>query len=112
MKRAALVARTLALAVAAGGCGAKYVYGPVANTPRPAKGAGCAFALLDAAPERPFVELGILAPRDIEYGTMSGGPGPFKEAVAEQVCAAGGDAVVVERDYFGRYVRGTVLAYK
>jgi hypothetical protein len=28
------------------------------------------------------------------------------------VCAAGGDAVVVERDYFGRYVRGTVVAYK
>lgn len=104
--------RIVVLVVLLAGCGARYVYGPVAANPRPAKGGDCSFALLDAAPQRPFEELGILAPKDIEYGTMSGGPVPFKEAVGEQVCAAGGDAVVVERDYFGRYVRGTVVAYK
>jgi len=96
----------------ASGCAAAYVYGPTTPGDAPAKPSGCGFELLDTAPSRPFDELGVLAPKDIEYGDLSGGGIPFKESVGAQVCAAGGDAVVVERDLFSRYVRGTVIRYK
>jgi hypothetical protein len=107
---------TFALLVAAGalcgGCATRYVYGPTGEVSGEAKPPGCTFVLLDAAPTQPFDEIGVLAPDDIAFGDMSGGATPFKEAIATQVCAAGGDAVVGERDDQGRYVRATVIKYR
>ena len=107
MKRACILALLLLPA-----CATHYVYGPTGALTAPPKPAGCVFTLLELPPENPFDEIGVLAPRDIEYGDMASGATPFKEAIAEQVCAAGGDAVVVERDFTGRYIRGTVIKYK
>ena len=100
------------LLLSAAGCAGHYVYGRTGELVPPPKPPGCTFVLLELPPEQPFDEIGVLAPRDIEYGDMAGGATPFKETVGEQVCAAGGDAVVVERDYTGRYIRGTVIKYK
>jgi hypothetical protein len=94
------------------GCAGKYIYGQTGDGSTPPKPPGCQYPLLDAIPTRPFEELGVLAPKDIEFPDVAGGATPFKEAVGEQVCAAGGDAVVVERDFQGRYVRATVIRYK
>jgi hypothetical protein len=100
------------LAFASGGCATHYVYGRTGEITPPPKPPGCTFTILDVPPEKPFDEVGVLAPKDVEFGDMAGGATPFKEAVADQVCAAGGDAVVVERDFTGRYIRGTVIKFK
>jgi hypothetical protein len=94
------------------GCGSSYVFGRVGELTPPPRPADCRFEILSAAPGRPFDELGILAPKDIEYGSMAGGSVPFTESVQGTVCAAGGDAVVVEKDMFDHYVRGTVIKYR
>src|SRR5262245_19519175 len=101
----------LALIVLAG-CTPAYIYGSTATVNAAPKPAGCGFQLLDAAPRQPYDELGIVAPSDIEDGDMAGGGPMFIDAVKPYVCPAGGDAVVVERDTFGRYVRGTVIRFK
>lgn len=108
-----ITTRIIALAtLLSAGCGTRYIYGRTGEVVAAAKPPNCAYVLLDAPPDKPFDELGVLAPNDIEFGDMSGGPTPYKETVGEQVCAAGGDAVVVERDDNGRYVRGTVIKYR
>jgi hypothetical protein len=104
--------RALILTALLTGCAGTYVYGPTGDVEAQAKPPGCTFTLLDLPPQQAFDEIGVLAPQDIEYGDMAGGPTPFKEAVAEQVCKVGGDAVVVERDGTGRYIRGTVIKFK
>ncbi len=107
MTRGALVGLLLVSA-----CSTSYIYGQTG--PRlAAKGADCRFELLDDVPKKDFEELGILATKDVEDGgEAAGGVGPFMEAVRDQVCSAGGDAVVVERDFFGRLYRGTVIKYR
>lgn len=104
--------RRLLLPLALAACSPAYVYGPTGTVTAEPRPAGCVFDLLDRAPARAWDELGILAPRDIEDGDMAGGAPMFVDAVRAQVCAAGGDAVVVERDTFGRYVRGTVIRFR
>jgi hypothetical protein len=111
MTARALLALSIAMAAVSAGCTYKYIYGPLGPT-RPAKPADCRYEVLSSVPSRAFEEIGVLAPQDIEYGRMAGGDVPFKESVTAQVCAAGGDAVVVERDYFSNIVRGTVIAWK
>jgi hypothetical protein len=107
-----LVAALLLVDLLTAGCAGHYIYARTGEVVPPPKPQGCTFVLLDVPPEQAFDEIGVLAPRDIEYGDMAGGATPFKETVGDQVCAAGGDAVVVERDYTGRYIRGTVIKYK
>jgi hypothetical protein len=109
---ASLASLCLFVAFASSGCASHYVYGRTGEITPPPKAPGCTFTLLDVAPEKAFDEVGVLAPKDVEFGDMAGGATPFKEAVADQVCAAGGDAVVVERDFTGRYIRGTVIKFK
>jgi hypothetical protein len=94
-----------------GGCTSSYVLGRTAQV-APARSADCKVELLEGAPPRPFAELGVLAPRDIEYGGVAGGATPFVESVRQQVCAVGGDAVVVEKNYAGNYIRGTVIKFR
>jgi hypothetical protein len=101
-----------AVCLLSAGCASHYIYGRTGDVVADPKPPGCVFTMLDVPPEQPFDEIGVLAPRDIEYGDMAGGATPFKEAVSDQVCAAGGDAVVVERDFTGRYIRGTVIKFK
>ncbi len=105
------LAGTLGLALVAG-CATPYLYGQLSQEPAPAKPAGCGFTLLDALPDRACEEIGVLAPKDIVFGDVAGGPTSFKEAVGDKVCAVGGDAVVIERDGRGRYVRGTIVRWK
>jgi hypothetical protein len=100
------------VALVPAGCAGHYIYGRTGDVIPPAKPPGCVFSLLDVPPQQAFDEVGVLAPKDVEFGDMAGGAVPFKEAVADQVCAAGGDAVVVERDFTGRYIRGTVIKFK
>ena len=103
-----LVAVGLLLAACAPG--QKYAYGPLGGAP--ARPEGCGVELLAQPPARAYDVLGILAPPDIEDGALAGGEVPFLEEVRGTVCAAGGDAVVVEKDSYGRYVRGTVVRRK
>ena len=108
----AVVARALAaagLAAAVAGCGGKYVYGPLGEVVAQPKAKGCTFTLIDKIPPDAYDPLGVLAPVDIELAKLPSGDAAFKRAVDAQVCPAGGDAVVVERDGKGRYVRGTVI---
>lgn len=113
MKRAGwLLLAALAAPVGAGGCAISYVLGYTGAAPPAPKPEGCAFDVLDGAPRRAFDEIAIIAPRDIEYGEMAGGSTPYREAVGALVCRAGGDAVVAERDWLGRYIRGTVIKYR
>jgi hypothetical protein len=103
---------TLIAALVTAGCGTGYVYGRVGDLSPPPRQPHCTFTLLDAVPARPFDELGIIAPADIIYGDVTSSPPFFTDAVSPWVCASGGDAVVVERDMFGHYIRGTVIKYR
>ena len=94
------------------GCGASYVYRASGDLAPPPKPRGCTFTMLDAPPSQPHDEIGVLAPNDIEISNLAGGPTSFKEATADQICAAGGDAVVIERDDLARYVRATVIKFR
>jgi hypothetical protein len=102
----------LALLLLGGGCGSSYVYGRLATVTPPARDPGCVFALLDSVPGRAFDELGVIAPRDIEYGATASSPASFTDKVRGWVCGSGGDAVVVERDVYGNYKRATVIKYR
>lgn len=106
------VLASLAVLGGAAGCGTGYVYGRSGDLVAPPKPPGCTFAMLDAPPSQPYDELGVLAPKDIEFSNLAGGPTSFKEAAGDQICAAGGDAVVVERDEEARYIRATVIKLK
>ena len=95
--------------VASAGCGGKYLYGPlgeVAAQPRPK---GCEFALAYAVPEVAYDSLGVLAPEDIQKPKVADAERAFRSAVGAQVCAAGGDAVVVERNTEGQFIRATII---
>ena len=93
-------------------CAASYLYGPVDGAAAQPRDDDCAFTVTDTIPQVPFDTLGVLAPEDIQASRLSTDPTKFQKAVEEQVCEAGGDAVVVERDAEGRFVRGTVIKLK
>jgi hypothetical protein len=98
--------------LALAGCSPMYLYGKTGKSEATAKPAGCHFPLIDRAPDRPFDELGILAPEDIEFGRYADTPKEFADQVRPFVCAAGGDAVVAETNRWGRYIRGVVIRYR
>jgi hypothetical protein len=103
----------LLVAVVLAGCGSSaYFYGPLGAVVAPPKPKGCSFDLVDKRPEQAFDPLGVLAPLDIEATKLPADDAAFKKAVEAEVCAAGGDAVVVERDRQGRRVRGTVVRWR
>lgn len=98
--------------VSSAGCGPAYLYGRTTDLELVPKAPGCTFTVFDTLPDKPFDEIGIFAPKDIGYADVPGGPTPFKEEVQNQVCAQGGDGVVVERDDQGRYIRATIIKFK
>jgi hypothetical protein len=110
--RRALVAAALAAMVGSTGCfgfgGSKYLYGPLGAVVAQPKPKDCPFLVVPGVPVRAYDALGVLAPLDIESPTANN-EDAFKSAVGAQVCAAGGDAVLVERNTEGRFIRGTVI---
>ena len=96
----------------AAGCGTGYVYGRVGEVAPAPREPSCKFVLLDARPSRPYDEIGVIAPKDIEYGDVTASPPFFVDAITPWVCASGGDAVVTEHDMYGHYIRGTVIKYR
>jgi hypothetical protein len=107
--------RTLALvpllAVVAG-CASPYVYGSLGEAVAQPRSSGCEVSLLFSIPARAYDPLGVLAPLDIESKKLLHDESRFRSAVRAQICAAGGDAVIVERDSEGRYVRATVIKHR
>ena len=112
MTARATAAVLLAAAAAASGCAAKYLYGPLGDATAQPRDDDCEFAVTDVIPDRPFDTLGVLAPDDIEASRVHTDVTKMQKAIAEEVCASGGDAVVVERDPAGRFVRGTIIKLK
>jgi hypothetical protein len=104
--------RLLSLLLAVAGCGPMYFYGTTGSITVPSKDPKCSFELLTGTPPRSFDELGVVAPEDIEYGSLAAGSPQFADQIRPMVCAAGGDAVVAEQNQWGRYVRGTVIKYR
>jgi hypothetical protein len=101
-----------ALALVLGGCGPMYIYGKTGKTVADHKPDGCHFPLLEGVPSRPFEELGVVAPEDIEYGSLADTPLEFEDKIRAYVCSAGGDAVVVEKNKWARFERGTIIRYR
>jgi hypothetical protein len=103
----------LLAATAAVACGgSRYLYGPLGAVVVQPKPKNCDFSLLDKLPDQAYDPLGVFAPVDIVVPKVPSTDAAFKKSVAAQVCEAGGDAVVTERDDQGRYVRGTVIRFK
>jgi hypothetical protein len=112
MSRRAIGRACVLALVALGGCGPMYMYGQTGKTIGDRKPDDCHFPLLEAPPSRPFDELGVVAPEDIEYGSMADTTLEFENQIRRYVCAAGGDAVVVEKNKWARFERGTVIKYR
>ena len=101
------------LTSAAVGClpvASRYHYETVPSTnaqaaPRPSS---CAFDLLQLRPSRPFDELAIIE-NDMHYADNAE---LFKTLVADQVCQAGGDAIVAEPNSAGYYPGGVIIRYR
>jgi hypothetical protein len=107
------LAAALATMVSGAGCfgfgGSKYLYGPLGAVVAQPKPKGCEFLVVPGVPVRAYDSLGVLAPLDIETPKAADSEAAFKSAVGAQVCEAGGDAVLVERNADGRFIRGTVI---
>jgi hypothetical protein len=102
-------ALALVVALTACGGGSSYLYGPLGAVVAQPKPKDCEFLLAFGVPVRAYDSLGVLAPLDIETPNAADSEKAFKSAVGTQVCAAGGDAVLVERNPAGRFIRGTVI---
>jgi hypothetical protein len=76
------------------------------------RAAGCSFTVLNKPPDQAYDSLGVLAPADITTSKLPSDEAAFKKAAGAQICAAGGDAVVVERNGEGRHVRATVIRWR
>lgn len=100
--------RLIALVLLVGCQPATYAWTPASArgvTPKPDN---CAFEVLTAAPDDGFEEIGTLEHYNGEPPKDAEG---FRKAVGQQVCGAGGDAVVAKTNDKGRYVGGTVIEY-
>jgi hypothetical protein len=85
-----------------------YTYTPTTRTVVAHKPADCVFDLLTLPPSRPFFEVGIVERVGLAKARTAS---DFTSVIGADVCYAGGDAVLAERNDWG-YVRGTVLVYR
>jgi hypothetical protein len=100
----------VSLTVLLSGCVPTYKYVPSGTTASiAAKPANCAFAVLTTRPDSSFDEIGIL---DHSHGPVPDDAAAFKKSIQKEVCRAGGDAVLVEVNGLGQYIRGTVLRFR
>jgi hypothetical protein len=102
----------LAMATLGAGCAGKYLTGPIEGAAAQPRDQGCDFVVTDVIPRRPFDTLAVLAPEDIESTSLPITVVAAQKAVAKEVCLAGGDAVVMERDAEARFVRATIIKLK
>ncbi len=85
-----------------------YTYTPTTRNFVAHKPANCVFDLLTLPPTRPFFEVGIVERVGLAKARTAS---DFTSMIGADVCYAGGDAVLAERNDWG-YVRGTVLVYR
>jgi hypothetical protein len=94
----------------AGACGPlHYKYVPTTANKAAARAPGCSFEILTTRPDRPYIELGVL---ELDDGRTTQSVAQYRAAVAPDVCAVGGDAVLAEINGNAFYVRGTVIEYQ
>ncbi|MCI0668912.1 MAG: hypothetical protein L0Y64_00470 [Myxococcaceae bacterium] len=89
------------------GCAPSYRWAKTTSVQADARESSCSFDILTARPDRAFDELGVLE-KEWDTNQVDG----FRASTQAQVCAAGGDAVLVEVNGLGHYVRGTVIRYR
>ena len=101
------MSRLLALLLVAGCTPATFAFSPTTTVVSP-KTDNCPVEVLTTTPSRTYQEVGTL-----EYynGDEPKTLDKFKEAVAKQVCSAGGDAVIAIQDDKGLFTKGTVIAW-
>lgn len=104
----------LVLFVLASGCGVTTSYRPIVGEDAPAterREPDCDFRVVPVVElsELRFTPLGTLDLTSFWPGAMPRSAEDFRAAVAEEVCKAGGDAVVPGIDASGRYVLGSVV---
>lgn len=75
--------------------------------PRPAN---CDFEILGVPPARAYVEVAQLIPDMPERNAYE--LDSFREAIAPQVCQAGGNAVIAKPTPNGRWTGGSIVAYQ
>jgi len=85
-------------------------YAQTTNVTAPSKPAACSFDVLSTRPDRPYDEIGVLDARHASNASTDAGS--FRDSIREDVCRAGGDAVLAEVNGQGHYVRGIVLRYR
>ena len=103
------MSRLLALVLLVGCSPTTFAFSPTVKvvTPKPDN---CTVEVITSLPSRTYQEIGTL---DFYNGTEPKTLQAFKEAVAKQVCGAGGDAVIAianDNDK-GLFTQGTVIAY-
>ena len=92
------------MTLTASGCAATYAFVPrevPTLAPRPAD---CSFEVLSVPPSQKFEELGVLRPNHPFYGAED-----FRRDVQPKVCAAGGNAVIVQIGPHEHYGEATVI---
>lgn len=99
--------RLVMLALFVGCAPATYAWTPSSGLPVNPKPDNCAFEVVTGQPPE-SEEIGTL----VHYnGTPPKDANKFKEAVAKQVCGAGGDAVIATTNDKGELVKGSVVRY-
>lgn len=101
------MSRLLALLLVAGCSPATFAFSPTATVVSP-KSDNCPVEVVTSTPSRTYQEVGTL---EFYNGTEPKTVDEFKNAVAKQVCSAGGDAVIAIQDDKGRFTKGTVISY-
>jgi hypothetical protein len=69
---------------------------------------GCAFSIIQAAPDEAYEELGTLK---YYNGDVPTSEGAFRKAIASRVCDVGGHAVIPTRNEKGEYQTASVIKY-
>ena len=112
--------RDLSFHTAALGCALILACGPsltfIARAPGASKVAarerGCSFDVLRGGSARTYRDIGVIELETFYVRNLPRDEARFREVIAEQVCSAGGDAVVPTINGYGRYVFATVVKYE
>jgi hypothetical protein len=79
---------------------------------RPERPEGCEVAVFMTAPQLRYTEIGV-----VEFSVLGGGAkgraqnvAEAKERAAQHVCKEGGNAIILQSDGRGSFVRATVIA--
>ena len=93
------------------GCSPSTVYTPAASTTYPARKPQCSFRVVTNHTKVPFKRVGVIDIASFHIGGLPSTETEFRTAVAEQVCKAGGHAVIPAISGTGRYIHGTVIRF-